>query len=97
MDRRPPGIDPAKADEDQTPREADQAPRDAEAAATPDTLTEAEWDRILPPIDENDPEWQAYVRRKVRESLDDPRPDLTGEEVRESLRAHHEARLRRDS
>jgi hypothetical protein len=32
--------------------------------------------RILPPIDESDPEWQAYVRRKVTESLDDPRPSI---------------------
>ena len=37
--------------------------------------------RILPPIDENDPEWQAYVRRKVRESLADPRPSIPAEEA----------------
>jgi len=44
-------------------------------------LSEAEWDRILPPIDEDDPEWQAYVREKIRESLDDPRPDIPAEEA----------------
>lgn len=74
MDRRPPGIDPAKADEDETSPGAD-------AAATPDTLTEAEWDRILPPIDEDDPKWQAYVREKIREALDDPRPSIPIEEA----------------
>jgi hypothetical protein len=82
MDRRPPDIDPAKADGNGT---------SAEAAAAPDTLSEAEWDRILPPIDEDDPEWQAYVRRKVRESLDDPRPSIPAEEVRRHLRELHEA------
>lgn len=71
------------------------AAKPKDKAVTPDPLSEVEWDDILPPIDENDPEWQAYVRRKVRESLDDPRPDLTAEEVRASLRAHHEERLRR--
>ena len=35
-----------------------QSPRDAAAA----DLTEAELDRILPPVDEDDPEWQAYAR-----------------------------------
>lgn len=89
MDRRPPGIDPAKADEDET------SPA-AEAAATPDPLTEAEWDRILPPIDETDPEWQAYVKRKVQESLDDPRPSISGDEVLARIRQRHEARLKRD-
>ena len=67
MDRRPPGIDPAQADEEPP------------AAAKP--VTEAEWDRILPPIDESDPEWQAYERRMIREALDDPRPDLSAEEA----------------
>jgi hypothetical protein len=88
MDRRPPGLGPESEDERQPEVEAPTAPGD---------LSEADWDEILPPIVEDDPEWQAYVRRKVRESLDDPRPDLTAEEVRESLRAHHEERLRRGS
>jgi hypothetical protein len=88
MDRRPPGLGPGSEDNPERP---------GAAAVGPADLSEAEWDRILPPIDEDDPEWQAYVRRKVRESLDDPRPDLTAEEVRESLRAHHEERLRRGS
>lgn len=64
-------------------------------AAPSGPLKEAEWDSILPPIDESDPEWQAYERRMIRESLDDPRPDLSAEEVAESLRALHEERLRR--
>lgn len=88
MDRRPPGIDPTKADEDERSPEA-------EAAATPDPLSAAEWDRILPPIDENDPEWQAYVKRKVQESLDDPRPSISGDEVLARIRQRHEARLKR--
>jgi hypothetical protein len=47
------------------------------AAAAPTTdLAEAELDRILPPIDEDDPEWQAYARSKIREALDDPRPPI---------------------
>lgn len=67
MDRRPPGIDPAQADEEPP------------AAAKP--VTEAEWDRILPPIDESDPDWQAYEKRMIRESLDDPRPSVPIEEA----------------
>lgn len=64
-------------------------------AASLDPLTEAEWDRILPAIDENDPEWQAYVRRKVRESIDDPRPAIPAEEVRRRILERHEAYLKR--
>lgn len=37
--------------------------KDEEAFAASDPLTEAEWDRILPPIDDNDPEWRAYVKK----------------------------------
>ena len=88
MDRRPPGIDPAKA-------EGDEASAEAGAAGAIGTLSEAECDRIFPPIDEDDPEWQAYVRRKVRESLDDPRPSIPAEEVRRYLRELHEARMKR--
>ncbi|MEA3037956.1 MAG: hypothetical protein QOE79_469 [Sphingomonadales bacterium] len=51
------------------------------AAEPLDALSEAELDRILPPIDEDDPAWQAYVREKIRESLDDPRPDIPAEEA----------------
>jgi antitoxin ParD1/3/4 len=36
-------------------------------------------------------------RRLIRESLDDPRPDIPAEEVFASLRARHEARLKRGS
>lgn len=71
-------------------RKDDEAP---EAAAA--SLSEAEWDRILPPIDESDPEWQAYVKKAVQESLDDPRPSLPGEEVLARIRQRHEARLKR--
>ena len=87
MDRRPPGMGADRA-EDEEPR--------PEAAAAPEPLGEAEWDRILPPIDENDPEWQAYVKRKVQESLDDPRPSISGDEVLMRIRQRHEARLKRD-
>jgi hypothetical protein len=62
-----------------------------------DPLTEAEWDRILPPIDESDPEWQAYVQRKVRESLDDPRPSTPAEEVHRHILERHEAYLKRSA
>jgi antitoxin ParD1/3/4 len=55
-------------------------------------LTEAELDRILPQIDETDPEWQAYVRRKIREALDDPRPDIPAEEAFAEIYAHIERR-----
>ena len=57
-------------------------------AAPLDPLDEAEWDRILPPIDESAPEWKAYVRRKIRESLDDPRPSILIEEAFAQIRAH---------
>ena len=80
MDRRPPGIGSDRA-EDEPP---------SAAATPPDPLTEAEWDRILPPIDEDDPEWQAYVRRKVRESLDDPRPSIPADEAFARVRARIE-------
>jgi hypothetical protein len=58
-------------------------------------LTEAELDRVLPPIDEDDPEWQAYVKRKVQEALDDPRPSIPAEEVRRRIIERHEAYLKR--
>ena len=35
------------------------------------------------------------LRRRVNASLDDPRPSLTGEQVRESIRRHHEATMKR--
>ncbi|HYW16342.1 MAG TPA: hypothetical protein VE891_09335 [Allosphingosinicella sp.] len=88
MHRRPPGPDP-ESDENEEPPPG--------AAAPPGDLAEAEWDRILPPIDEDDPEWQAYVRRKVRESLDDPRPSIPAEEVRRHLQEMHEERLKREA
>lgn len=86
MDRRPPGIGPENEDNHAPPRAA---------SAPPDDLTEAEWDNILPPIHEDDPEWQAYVRRKVQESLDDPRPSISGDEVLARIRQRREARLKR--
>jgi hypothetical protein len=72
MDRRAPHRTPEA--------EGEAAPVGA-AAEPPDALSEAQLDRILPPIDEDDPAWQAYVREKIRESLDDPRPDIPAEEA----------------
>lgn len=57
------------------------AAKPEDKAAPLDPLDEAELDRILPPIDESDPEWQAHVRRKVREALDDPRPSIPADEA----------------
>ena len=83
MDRRPLGLGP----------ESEELPEPRDAASPPaDPLTEVQWDRILPPIDENDPEWQAYVREKIRESLDDPRPDLPADEAFAEVYAHIERR-----
>lgn len=61
-------------------------------AAPAGPLSEAEWDRILPPIDESDPDWQAYVKEKIREALDDPRPDIPAEEAFAEVYAHIERR-----
>ena len=55
--------------------------KDGGLPATPDPLSEAEWDRILPPIDEDDPDWQAYESRMIREALDDPRPSIPAKEA----------------
>jgi len=66
--------------------------KDQEPPAAAEPLTEAEWDRILPPIDESDPEWQAYVREKIREALDDPRPDIPADEAFAQVYAHIETR-----
>jgi hypothetical protein len=71
--------------------------KDEDSSLPADPLTEAESDRILPPIDESDPEWQAYVRRKIREGLDDPRPSIPAEEVRRRILERHQARLKRDA
>jgi hypothetical protein len=69
----------------------------AQAGEGDDPLDEAELDRLVPPIDEDDPEWQAYVRRKVQESLDDPRPSIPAEEVRRQMRELHEEQLKRQA
>lgn len=69
--------------------------KDEEPPAAADPISEAEWDRVLPPIDENDPAWQGYVRKKIRESLDDPRPAIPAEEVRRRILERHEAYLKR--
>lgn len=66
-----------------------------EKIGPPDAVDESELDPILPPIDENDPEWQDYVRRKVRESLHDPRPPIPAEEVHRRILERHEAYLKR--
>jgi hypothetical protein len=49
--------------------------------------------RALPPIDENDPAWQACVREKVRAALDDPRPSIPHEQVKHRIRERHAARM----
>ena len=67
MDRRPPGLGPENEEHSEPPHDA---------AGPSADLSGAEWDRILPPIDEDDPEWQAYVRKKIRQALDDPRPSI---------------------
>jgi antitoxin ParD1/3/4 len=36
------------------------------------------------------------IKRKVEEAMADPRPNLTMDEVRASLEAHHQARLKRE-
>jgi hypothetical protein len=83
MDRRPAETGPGSTE--------DEAPQ-PQAAAPPEPLSEAEWDRILPPIDEGDPDWQAYVKRKVQESIDDPRPSVPAEEAFAQVYAHIERR-----
>ena len=35
----------------------------------------------LPPIDESDPKWQAYVRQAIEEALAAPRPPIPIDEV----------------
>jgi hypothetical protein len=72
MDRRAPHVAP-EAEDEASPQDSPATPLDA--------LDEAELDRILPPIPEGAPEWDAYVKRKVQESLDDPRPDIPAEEA----------------
>jgi len=49
-----------------------------------------------PPGPEAEP-LDSEFRRLIRESLDDPRPDVPAEKVFASLRARHEARLKRGS
>ena len=79
MDRRPPGL----------PAGPDEKPEPARNAETPPAgLSESEWDRILPPVDEDDPEWQAYARRKVQLALDDPRPPIPADEAFAQVYAH---------
>lgn len=54
-------------------------------------------EKALPPIDETvleTPEFIAYMREKIRKSLDDPRPSIPLEEVFERLRRRHEERLK---
>ena len=38
--------------------------------------------------------FDAYLKQKVKEALDDPRPDMTPEEVADSLQAYHDQRTR---
>lgn len=37
-----------------------------------------------------------FVRARVQEAIDDPQPSLSSEEVAKSIKAHHEARLKRE-
>jgi len=68
-------------------------------AAKPEKETpavdEAELDRIVSPIDESDPAYKAWLKAAVEESLADPRPSISGEEVFAHIRQRHEARLKR--
>jgi antitoxin ParD1/3/4 len=41
--------------------------------------------------------FDAILRAKVAEAMADPRPNRSPEEVAETLRRHHEARLARDA
>jgi hypothetical protein len=52
--------------------------------------------RALPPIDENDPAWQACVREKVQAALDDPRPSIPHEQVKNRIRERHAVRIAGD-
>lgn len=56
---------------------------------------EAILDRVLSPIDESDPKWQAYVRQAVEEALADPRPPIPIDEAFAEVYAHIEERRRR--
>jgi len=49
---------------------------------------DAVFERLFPPIDEDDPEWIAYVREKVEEAFADPRPPIPAEEAFARLDAH---------
>jgi antitoxin ParD1/3/4 len=55
---------------------------------------EALLDRLLPPIDESDPAFQARLKAAVEEALADPRPDIPIEEV-ERVMSEHRAEHRR--
>ncbi|MCJ2027346.1 hypothetical protein [Methylobacterium sp. J-067] len=46
------------------------------------------------PIDWETSEFDAYLRAKVQEALDDPRPTIPAEEVFARLRAYHAERLK---
>ncbi|HEX8654425.1 MAG TPA: type II toxin-antitoxin system ParD family antitoxin [Allosphingosinicella sp.] len=46
-------------------------------------------------LEREEAEFDAILKRKVEEAMADPRPDLTLEQVRADLEAHHQARLKR--
>lgn len=56
---------------------------------------EALLDRILPPIPQDDPAWQAYEKQTIAEALADPRPSIPAAEVERRMRAKYDARLKR--
>ena len=58
---------------------------------------EALLERLFPPIDEDDPEWIAYVREKVEESFADQRPPVPAVEVKRRILDWHRERVERDA
>ena len=71
------------------------AAKPEDEAAPLDPLDEAEPDGLLPPIDVNDPAFKVRLKAAVEESLADPRPSISGDEVLARIRQRHEARLKR--
>jgi len=53
-------------------------------------------DRIFgPPVDEDEPGYKAWVKAKIEEALNDPRPPVPADDVEHRLKERHEARLKR--
>jgi antitoxin ParD1/3/4 len=58
---------------------------------------EAMLDRLFEPIDHDDPATLAWVKAKIDEALQDPRPPIPAAEVERHLLERHEARLKREA